>query len=267
MYREAAEYIRKQINIQPQIGIILGSGLSSVADIMEDPIIIDYNDIPNFPISTVEGHIGRFLIGKFKDKDVIIMQGRFHYYEGYELSQLVLPIRTMKLLGVSILIITNAAGGISRKFQPGDIMIIQDHINISGLNPLRGTNDNNLGPRFPDMTNAYDSKLRELIHNTASKLDMTIHEGVYAIMPGPSYETPAEIKMLASMGADAVGMSTVPEVIAAIHCGIKVVGISCITNMASGILDKPLLHEEVVATANNVESSLRNLIKHFIQSL
>lgn len=267
MYRDAAEYIRKKINITPNIGIILGSGLSNIADLIDNPVIIDYADIPNFPITTVRDHANRFILGKLSDKEVIVMQGRFHFYEGYEPSKIVLPIRTMKLLGVETLIVTNAAGGVNDKFKPGDIMIINDHINISGINPLRGKNDDELGPRFPDMSNAYDFKLREQMHKSAEKLDIDIHEGVYAMMPGPSYETPAEVRMLACIGADAVGMSTVPEVIAAAHCGMEVIGLSCITNMATGILDDPLSHEEVVATAKSAEQRLKDLLNDFIKSI
>lgn len=267
MYRDAAEYIRKKIDITPEIGIILGSGLSNIANLIDNPVVIDYADIPNFPTATVREHANRFILGTLSDKEVIVMQGRFHFYEGYELPKVVLPIRTMKLLGVDTLIVTNAAGGVNDKFRPGDLMVINDHINISGINPLRGKNDDELGPRFPDMSNAYDFKLRKQIHNSAAKLNIEIREGIYAMMPGPSYETPAEVRMLTYLGADAVGMSTVPEVIAATHCGMKVVGISCITNMAAGIIGETLSHEEVVATAKSVEDGLKNLLADFIQSI
>ncbi|HHW70076.1 MAG TPA: purine-nucleoside phosphorylase [Clostridiales bacterium] len=267
MYNLAAKYIEKKITTPPNLGIILGSGLSEIADFVNNPIIIEYKNIPNFPISTVKGHKGRFVVGNLANREVIIMQGRFHYYEGYNPAQIALPVRVMAQLGVKTLIITNAAGGINPKFKPGDLMIIRDHINISGINPLRGENDDSLGPRFPDMTNAYTPELRKKMHSIASKLSIPIHEGVYSLMLGPSYETPAEIKMLSLMGADAVGMSTVPEVIAAVHCGINVVGISCITNMAAGILDKPLSHEEVICTADMTKDLLRNLIMNFIEQL
>ncbi len=267
MYREAAKYIRGKIDITPDVGLILGSGLSNIANLIDKPIIVNYDDIPNFPLSTVEGHEGRFVIGKLGGRNVIIMQGRFHYYEGYDPDQIVLPVRVMGILGVNTLIITNAAGGINPEFKLGDFMLINDHINLSGINPLRGKNDKLLGTRFPDMTNAYDGDLREKMQSTAAELGISMREGVYAIMLGPSYETPAEIRMLRLIGADAVGMSTVPEVIAAVHCGMKVVGLSCITNMAAGILDLPLSHKEVIHTANRANDLLKDLIVNFIESL
>lgn len=267
MYNLAAKYIEKRIAITPKIGLILGSGLGELADLMTNSTVIEYKSIPHFPVSTVRGHEGRFVIGRLADKDIIAMQGRFHYYEGYRPDQIALPVRVMAKLGVETLIITNAAGGINPEFKPGDLMIIRDHINLSGINPLRGKNDERLGPRFPDMTNAYEPKLRKILSSVALELDIPIHEGVYAIMLGPSYETPAEIKMLRFIGADAVGMSTVPEVISAVHCGMEVVGISCITNMAAGVLDKPLSHRDVVHTADKATDSLKDLIIGFVKQL
>lgn len=267
MYKRAAEFIKKRIDIQPTIGIILGSGLGNTAAYIEEQVIIPYKEIPGFTDTTVEGHIGRFVIGKYRNKKIIAMQGRFHYYEGYDLDQIILPVRVMKRLGVEILIVTNSAGGVNPDFSPGDLMVIRDHINMTGVNPLRGRNPDELGPRFPDMTYAYDQRLRSLATDKAGELGMNLREGVYAMMPGPSYETPAEITMLMNLGADAVGMSTVPEVIAAVHAGMKVLGISCITNMAAGILDKPLTHEEVIETASNAADRFTRLLLSIIEDL
>lgn len=264
MYKNAAEFIQKRIEVQPTLGLILGSGLGDVVKAIEDPIFIDYKDIPGFPKTTVPGHKGRFVIGRCQGKGIVAAQGRFHYYEGYDMEQVVFPVRTMKVLGIRMLIITNSAGGINPDFSPGDLMIIRDHINLSGINPLRGRNRDDLGPRFPDMTYAYDPNLRRLVIDTAKELGLKVREGVYAMMLGPSYETPAEICMLHRLGADAVGMSTVPEVIAAVHAGLKVVGISCITNMAAGILDKPLTHEEVIETAERAARDFAKLLLGFI---
>lgn len=267
MYKNAAEFIQKRIDVRPTVGLILGSGLGDVVDTIEDPIFIDYKDIPGFPKTTVPGHKGRFVVGRCQGKEIIAAQGRFHYYEGYDMEQVVLPVRTMKILGVQTLIITNSAGGINPDFSPGDLMVIRDHINMSGVNPLRGRNMDDLGPRFPDMTYAYTPDLRRLVMDTAKEMGLKVREGVYAMMPGPSYETPAEIRMLQRLGADAVGMSTVPEVIAAVHAGVKVVGISCITNMAAGLLDKPLTHEEVIETAGQAARDFARLLLGFIAKM
>lgn len=267
MYKEAARYIKDKIPISPDIGLILGSGLGSLAESISSPIIIDYKDIPGFPETTVPGHAGRFVIGDYQGKSVIAMQGRFHYYEGNDMEMVVLPVRVMKLLGVKILIVTNAAGGINSNFKPADLMIITDHINFSGINPLRGANLDDMGPRFPDMTEAYDRELIQILVKTGKEQGIDLKQGIYAMMPGPSFETPAEIRMLRTLGADAVGMSTVPEVIAARHAGIKVVGISCITNMAAGILDQPLTHEEVIVNAAKAKSKFIQLLDAFISSL
>lgn len=267
MYKNAAEFIKKRIDMRPQVGLILGSGLGDVVENIDDPVFIDYKEIPGFPKTTVQGHKGRFVVGFCKGKKVIAAQGRFHYYEGYDMEQVILPVRTMKVLGVEVLIITNSAGGVNPDFSPGDLMVIKDHINMTGINPLRGKNMDDLGPRFPDMTYAYDPHLRCLIMNTAEEMGLKVREGVYAMMPGPSYETPAEIRMLQKLGADAVGMSTVPEVIAAVHAGLKVVGVSCITNMAAGILDKPLTHEEVIETAGRAAHNFAKLLLGFIEKL
>lgn len=267
MYKKAAAYIQDIIPTKPFLGLILGSGLGDMAELIEHPVYINYGDIPGFPVSTVSGHKGRFVIGRYKQKDIIIMQGRFHYYEGYEVSKIVLPVRVMKALGVMNLIITNAAGGINPNFSPGDLMVIKDHINLTNLNPLRGENIDEIGPRFPDMTYAYNPFLTSLMLKQANNMGIHLHQGIYAMMSGPSYETPAEIRMLRTLGADAVGMSTVPEVIAAVHAGINVVGISCITNMAAGILDQPLSHKEVMDTAENAKMIFIRLLKNFINAL
>ena len=267
MYNKVAEFIKDRIDMQPVIGLILGSGLGEISRTIENPVYINYKDIPGFIDTTVEGHLGRFVIGKCSSKYIIVMQGRFHFYEGYEMEQVVLPVRAMKRLGVETLIVTNSTGGVNPSFSPGDLMVIQDHINMTGVNPLRGRNKDDLGPRFPDMTYAYDQGLRELAFDKAEEMGIGLQQGIYAMMPGPSYETPAEIAMLRRLGADAVGMSTVPEVIAAVHAGMKVLGISCITNMAAGILDKPLSHEEVVETASKAAECITRLLLNVIQDL
>ena len=257
---ESVEYIEALIKNKPKIGLILGSGLGDLADSIEDSIIIPYNSIPNFPISTVEGHKGQLVVGKLGGKEVIAMQGRFHFYEGYPLKDVVFPVRVMSGLGINTLLVTNAAGGANLEFKPGDLMIIDDHINFSGNNPLIGENLDSKGPRFLDMTYAYDRELISIIKNVANDIGIRIKEGVYMWFTGPTYETPAEVKLARKMGADAVGMSTVPEVIVANHEGIRVLGISCITNMAAGILDQPLNHDEVVKTSLEVKDNFKKLL-------
>ncbi|MFL0251548.1 purine-nucleoside phosphorylase [Clostridium neuense] len=261
---EASRYIKEQINIKPKIGIILGSGLGDLAKAAVEAKTIKYKDVPHFPVSTVKGHAGQFVFGKLDGVEVVMMEGRFHYYEGNKMENLSLPIYVMKTLGIEKIIVTNAAGGVNTKFKPGDLMIIKDHINFTGDNPLIGTNIDEMGERFPDMSNAYDKKLVEVIKKVASNLKIDVVEGTYFMMTGPSYETPAEIKMIRILGGDAVGMSTVPEVIAANHCKIKVIGISCITNMAAGILDVPLNHKEVIETSNKVKDKFSRLIRGII---
>lgn len=267
MYKEAAAYLRQHIPSSPKVGLILGSGLGQFTERIENPVFVDYSSVPGFPQTTVEGHKGRFVAGTCSGRHVIAMEGRFHYYEGFDINEVVLPVRVFKELGVETLIVTNAAGGVNTGFEPGDLMLITDHINLSGVNPLRGKNEAVLGPRFPDMTYAYDPALIELAERVAKAIDIRLRKGVYAMMQGPSYETPAEIRMLRVLGADAVGMSTVPEVIAAVHAGIKVMGISCITNMAAGVLDRPLAHDEVIETANSAKDKFINLIFAIITSL
>lgn len=254
------EEIRKRTDFRPQVGIVLGSGLGGYADNMEISCEIPYREIPGFPVSTVQGHDGKFLFGYVKNTLVILMKGRVHYYEGYPMEDVVLPVRLMGLLGADTVILTNAAGGINRTFQAGDLMLITDHISIAVPNPLRGENIDELGTRFPDMSHVYDPELQEAAKKTAARQGISLREGIYVQCSGPSYETPAEIRMLGALGADAVGMSTVCEAIAARHMGMKVCGISCITNMAAGILDQPLDHREVQKSADQAKEKFENLI-------
>lgn len=264
---ESYSYIKNKIKDVPEIAIILGSGLGCLADEVKDKMVIEYESIPNFPKSTVAGHAGEFIYGNFEGKKVIMMNGRFHFYEGYDMKTVTFAIRVLAKLGIKKLIVTNAAGGVNTSFKPGDLMIIKDHINFSGTNPLIGKNLDDFGPRFPDMSKPYDKELIDLAFNVAAKKDIKVVSGVYFMMTGPNYETPAEIRMVRTLGGDAVGMSTVPEVIAAKHSGMKVLGISCITNMASGILDKPLNHEEVIETSNMVRDKFKTLIKGIVNHI
>ena len=263
--KKSAEFILNKTNYKPEIGLILGSGLGSIGDTIEDAEYYNYSDIPYFPTSTVEGHAGRLVIGKLSGKIVIAMQGRFHYYEGYSMDKITFPVRVMKLLGVSKLIVTNAAGAVNKNFNAGDLMVITDHINLSGSNPLFGQNLDEFGPRFPDMSQAYNLELRNKVLTAGKDLGINLREGVYIMFSGPTYETPAEIRMARTIGGDAVGMSTVPEVIVANHCGIKTVGISCLTNMAAGILEQPLNHEEVIETSNKVKNDFITLMNKVIE--
>ncbi|RUS48110.1 purine-nucleoside phosphorylase [Cohnella sp. AR92] len=264
---EAAAYIRSLTPHVPEIGLILGSGLGVIGDEVEDAVTIPYGEIPHFPVSTVEGHAGELVIGRLQGRTVALMRGRFHMYEGYEPERTALPVRVMKQLGVKTLLVTNAAGGVNLDFSSGNLMIISDHLNLTGRNPLVGPNDNALGVRFPDMSDAYSKRLRQVAKETASELGVPVKEGVYAGLLGPNYETPAEIRYLRVIGADAVGMSTVPEVIVARHAGIEVIGISCITNMAAGILDQPLSHEEVMETTERVKSQFVSLVLALLPKL
>lgn len=265
--KESADFIKSKINNTPTIGLILGSGLGVLADEIQDAVKIPYNQIPNFPVSTVEGHAGQLVIGNLEGKIVIAMQGRFHFYEGYSMQDVTFPVRVMKALGVDTIVVTNAAGGANKEFKPGDLMIITDHINFGGSNPLIGANDNRLGVRFPDMSSAYTKEYIELAKKCAKDLSIDIKEGVYMLFTGPTYETPAEIRMAQVLGADAVGMSTVPEVIVASHSKMKVVGVSCITNMAAGILDQPLNHEEVIETTQKVMREFLSLVKSIVKEM
>ncbi|MGP4040490.1 purine-nucleoside phosphorylase [Gracilibacillus sp. D59] len=264
---DATTYLKDKIKTQPKIGLILGSGLGMLADEIENPTKIKYEEIPGFPVSTVEGHAGQLVIGNLQGVDVIAMQGRFHYYEGYGLDAVTFPVRVMKELGIDKLLVTNAAGGVNRSLEPGDLMLISDHINNTGQNPLIGENISEHGVRFPDMSTAYDRQLQQIAKQAAEKLNITLKEGVYVWNTGPSYETPAEIRMLETIGGDAVGMSTVPEVTVARHAGIKCVGISCISNMAAGILDQPLTHDEVIETTEKVRESFLQFVKQLIQDI
>jgi purine-nucleoside phosphorylase len=254
-------------DFQPRVGLILGSGLGSLAEEITAKIVVPYKDIPHFPVSTVEGHAGQLVFGMLGKAPVMACQGRFHYYEGYTLSEVTYSVRVMQQLGIKILIVTNAAGGINKSFKPGDLMLISDHINLMGDNPLRGKNNPEMGPRFPDMSEAYSQKLGLLAQSAAAELGINLQTGVYAGVFGPSYETPAEIRYLRTIGADAVGMSTVPEVIVANHGGMEVLGISCITNMAAGVLDRKLNHDEVIETAEKVRVKFSGLIKRILDTI
>ncbi|MBB3906725.1 purine-nucleoside phosphorylase [Anoxybacteroides rupiense] len=264
---QAEQFLKEKWTEPPQIGLILGSGLGVLADEIEQAVKIPYNAIPGFPVSTVEGHAGQLVYGRLEGAVVLAMQGRFHYYEGYSFDKVTFPVRVMKRLGVQQLIVTNAAGGVNESFQPGDLMIIADHINNMGTNPLIGPNDPSFGVRFPDMSKAYSKSLRELAKNVASRLGIRIQEGVYVANTGPSYETPAEIRMIRAMGGDAVGMSTVPEVIVARHANMEVLGISCISNMAAGILDQPLTHDEVIETTEKAKADFLRLVKAIVAEM
>lgn len=265
--KEAADYITERISTQPTVGLILGSGLGVLADEIKNAKTIIYKDIPHFPESTVSGHKGQLVIGELEGRQVLAMQGRFHYYEGYSMQQVTFPVRVMRELGVETLFVTNAAGGINESYEPGNLMIIKDHINNMGDSPLIGPNDEEQGPRFPDMSEAYDRNLIHLAKKTAERLHLNVQEGVYVGNTGPAYETGAEIRMLRTLGGDAVGMSTVPEVMVANHTGLRVLGISCISNMAAGILDQPLTHDEVIATTTQVREDFLSFVKEMVKAL
>lgn len=265
--KESYRFIQEKLKGKIDVSIILGSGLGELAEEIKDPVRIEYRDIPNFPVSTVPGHAGRLVIGKIGDTSVMAMQGRFHFYEGYSMSQVTFPVRVMSMLGVKAVVLTNAAGGINLDFVPGDLMVIKDHINLTMNNPLIGKNIDELGPRFPDMSETYSKRLIENLKTIYEKHGIRFVSGVYAGLTGPSFETPAEIRMLRILGADAVGMSTIPEAIAARHCGMEVCGISCITNMAAGILDQPLTHEEVIETSNMVKEKFKAVLRDLIRDI
>lgn len=260
----AAAFIKQNLPESPKIGLILGSGLGILADEIENPVKLKYEDIPEFPVSTVEGHAGQLVLGTLEGVSVIAMQGRFHFYEGYSMEKVTFPVRVMKALGVEALIVTNAAGGVNTEFRAGDLMIITDHINFMGTNPLIGPNEADFGARFPDMSSAYDKDLSSLAEKIAKDLNIPIQKGVYTAVTGPSYETPAEVRFLRTMGSDAVGMSTVPEVIVANHAGMRVLGISCISNAAAGILDQPLSHDEVMEVTEKVKAGFLKLVKAIV---
>lgn len=265
--KEATEFIQKQGCLNPSVGVILGSGLGGFADSLTDKQIVTYNTIPHFSASTVPGHAGQLVFGYCQNTPVVVMQGRVHCYEGYSPAQVVFPVRVLRQLGVKKLIITNAAGGINSDFEAGDLMLIDDHLNMMGQNPLVGENDERYGTRFPDMSKAYNPVLKELAIKTAKDLGIKLHKGNYAAMLGPSYETPAEIFMLKTIGADAVGMSTVPEVIVANHMKLDVCGISCITNLAAGIHKGTLKHDHIADAAKKSGEAFSNLLTQLIQKL
>lgn len=262
--QEAKEYLSARITVTPEFGIILGSGLGKLADLAEDSIVIKYEDIPHFPVSTVAGHSGKLIVGKIASKTVMMMQGRFHYYEGYEMNEVTFPVRLMQVLGIKNLVVTNAAGGVNKEYKPGDLVLIEDHLNLMGVNPLRGANLSDLGARFPDLSEAYSHEWREKALNLMPKVGLEPKQGIYAAVSGPSYETPAEIRYLRTIGADLVGMSTAPEVIVANHGGMKVLGISCVTNMAAGVLPEKLSHSEVIATTQRIEQQFVGFVKSLI---
>lgn len=270
---EAAAYLKNKLGTwRPETGLVLGSGLGDLAEQIQNPVVIPYGEVPHFPVSTVEGHAGQFVCGQLEGRSVIAMQGRFHYYEGYAMKRVVFPIYVMKAIGARTLVITNAAGGMNREFRAGDLMLITDHINMTGANPLIGPNDNDLGVRFPDMSQAYTPRLRELARQAAEQMrasddSFRLQEGVYCGISGPAYMTPSELKFLALAGGDAVGMSTVGEVIAASHAGMEVLGLSCITDMAIGEELEPLTHEQVVAVANQTKPKFIQLVKLFLSKL
>ncbi|MCH5584258.1 purine-nucleoside phosphorylase [Shimazuella sp. AN120528] len=265
--KDAAEAIKRKSDIKPLIGLILGSGLGDLADQIQNSTKITYDQIPHFPVSTVEGHTGQLVIGELEGKTVVAMQGRIHFYEGYTQQQVVFPVFVMKLLGIENLIVTNAAGGMNADFQAGDLMVITDHLNMTGSNPLIGKHISDLGPRFPDMSSAYTPKLISLAEKVAKQHDFSIQKGVYAGISGPAYMTPAELIMLRNLGGDAVGMSTVPEVIAGSFLGLDVLGISCITDMAIGEELEPLSHEQVMETANRTKPKFIQLVKGIISEV
>lgn len=263
----AAAYIQAKINFVPEIALILGSGLGALADEISDPVVIDYKDIPHFPVSTVEGHAGRLVIGHLEGKRVAAMQGRFHFYEGYTMQEVTFPVRVFRALGATHMIVTNACGGLKDFLYPGALMFIRDHINFTGSNPLIGHNDNDLGPRFPDMSNAYDKELIALGKQVAQKLDIEVKEGIYTAVSGPYYFSRAELAMVRGFGSDTIGMSTVPETIVAVHGGMKVLGISCITDMAIPENLVPLDHADVVKMANAARPKFIRLVRGILQNM
>lgn len=264
MLEKQLEYIKSKTDFVPEISIILGSGLGGLADEIDVRSVIDYSDIPDFPVSTAPGHKGRFVFGELCGKNVAAMQGRVHLYEGYSPEQIILPIRLLRAMGAKILILTNACGGINKNFKRGDLMMIDDHISSFVRSPLTGPNDDEIGPRFPDMSEVYSKRLKKIMIQSAAKCKIKLERGVYIQLPGPAFETKAEIKMCASLGADAVGMSTAIEAQAAKHCGFEICGISCITNLACGISNMPITSEEVTETASEVSEKFRTLIKEII---
>lgn len=272
---EAADFIRgKSSGDEARVAVVLGSGLGAFAEDVEGRSVIGYADIPHFSRSTVEGHKGQLVLGGVEGVGVAVQQGRFHYYEGYSMDEVMLPMRTFRQMGVETVILTNAAGSLNAEMKPGSLMLVSDHINLMGVNPLRGANDDRLGPRFPDLTNVYDAELQEVVVEEAQGIESGgdfagsfLHRGVYCALSGPTYETPAEIRLLRLLGADAVGMSTVPEAIAARHTGMRVIGISCITNFAAGMTEEAIVHDDVMATGERVGEVFKQLLRNVIRRL
>jgi purine-nucleoside phosphorylase len=260
---EAATLVRSRTPLRPAVGVVLGSGLGAFADALEEARVLPFGEIPHFPASTVDGHRGALVVGLCRGVPVAVLKGRVHFYEGYRLDEVVFPVRVLGRLGVRTLVLTNAAGAINPAFAPGDLMVIEDHVNLLG-NPLLGRNEDELGPRFPDMSEAYDRRLRDALEAAGRAAGARVHRGVYVAMTGPSYETPAEIRMARVLGADAVGMSTVPEVIAARHMGTRVAGLSCLTNMAAGVCDRALDHAEVLETGERTKAALLEVLARVV---
>lgn len=265
--KKACAYIESMIPGNPEVGMVLGSGLGELADQLTETVVIDYKDIPGFPVSTVKGHAGKLIYGGLSGKKVIVMKGRFHYYEGYDMQRAAFGIRVMKLLGINDVLITNAAGGINTSFTEGCLMLISDHIGFIGPSPLAGPNIDEFGPRFPDMCEVYSKKHIAMAEICAEEIGLPVEKGVYCFAQGPQYETPAEIRAMRILGSDAVGMSTVPEAVAANHAGMNVLGISCITNMAAGMLDKPLSHVEVMETTERVRDQFMKYVKTIVEKM
>lgn len=265
--QQAAQYIASQTAHRPRVILVLGSGLGDYADQIADADRIPYGEIPGFATSTVPGHKGQLVLGTHRGVEVAVMQGRLHFYEGYRQDEITLPLRVLRLLGAEIVLLTNASGGINLDFAPGDLMLIDDHINFSGTSPLMGENDERFGPRFPDMSQAYDAELKQTMLRVAAQTGVAMRRGVYMMFTGPQFETPAEIRFARTIGADAAGMSTVPEVIIARHCGLRICAVSCITNMAAGILDQPLTHQEVMETGERVKETFGRLVDGFLSAL
>ncbi len=266
-YEKTAEYVKSRAPFAPELGLILGTGLGPLAKQIENPVEIDYRDIPNFLVSTAPDHAGKLIFGTLEGKKLVCMSGRFHSYEGYDFEQLAIPVRLFKLLGVKQLIVTNAAGGVNERYRPGDIMVISDHIKLNGASPMRGKNLPTFGDRFFDVSRMYTPRLRELALRLAKDTALRVHEGVYFFMPGPQFETPAEIRAIRLLGGDAVGMSTVTEALTAAHCGIELLGFSVITNMAAGMLDQPLTTEEVSETGRMIEEQFSAYLKSVIREM
>ena len=267
MFQQTKAYIEEKIKARPRIGVVLGSGLGAFGDELSDSVHIPYADIPGWPRSTAAGHAGKLVFGKLGSTDVVVMSGRAHLYEGYSAARVTYGVRIFQMLGVRSLVLTNAAGGVNVSFQQGGLVLISDHINLQGVNPLVGANEDGFGPRFPDMSEAYSREYRKIAKDTAQELGVALDEGVYAALSGPSYETPAEIRYLRTIGADLVGMSTVPEVIVANHMSMKVLAISCVTNMAAGVLPRKINHEEVLETGARVRDTLVLLLKTLLPRL